>query len=240
MKTIFCLFLFVVLLQGCVQPGGVKDIDLIKAAQLNTDLGLGYLQQGHLGRAEHKLKRALELDNQNASTHLYLAEVYGKLDDPEYAEKYYLLALAVAPSDAMILNNYGAFLCGQSRFDESEVFFLKAIDTPRYRTPELSYENIALCAMRMDDVDKAEMYFRKVLAVDANRPRALYNLAQMSYRKGDFLRARGFLQRLYAGRSMTEKGLLLGIKVESALGNEEAVARYSQALEKTMLPAEAK
>lgn len=236
--ALVAVVLLALVAQGCAQNNGVgRKGDPIKASQIYAELGLGYLQEGEVERAISKLERALELNKKNAAAHHYLAEAYKQLNDPELAERHYKKAVALAPDDATILNNYGAFLCGQSRIDDAEKYFLKAAETPRYRTPELSYENIALCAMRADDRAKAETYFRKALSLMPNLPKSLYYMAQLSYGKGDYLRARAFLQRLEKARGMTEQALRLGVKVETALGDSAAAARYRQALDKRLNPA---
>ena len=233
------LVMMALFIQGCASKSPIADkADIDEASRLYTDLGLGYMQQGMYERAMAKLKKAIEYKDSNATAHHYLAEVYKQIDDPEFAEKHYLRATKLAPNDASILNNYGAFLCSQSRFEDSEKYFLKAVATPRYRTPELSYENIALCAMRVDNSDKAVEYFRKALEVNPGLPKSLFNLAQISYSEGNFLQARAFLQRLHRVRGLAEQGLRLGIKVETALGDAEAVARYHQILEERSNPTE--
>lgn len=90
--------------------------------------------------------------------------------------------------------------------------------------------------MRADDKTRAETYFRKALSLMPNLPKSLFYMAQLSYDKGDYLRARAFLQRLEKARAMTEQALRLGIKVETALGDSAAAARYRQALDKRLNP----
>ena len=227
------LIFLALLFQGCAQTGGVdgKKVDVNKASRLYTDLGLGYMQQGEIERAMSKLKRALELKPDNANAHHYLAEAYRQLGDDDLAEQHYQRAIKLAPKDAGALNNYGAFLCGQSRFEDAEKYFLKAAALPRYRTPERSYENIAMCAMRVKNTDKAKEYFRKALAILPNLPKSLYNMALLNYNSGEFLRARAFLQRLHDSRGMSDQAIKLGIKIETALGDTAAAARYRQLLE---------
>ena len=235
--TRVAVVLLVLFAQGCAQNNDMgRKGDPIKASQIYAELGLGYLQEGEVERAISKLERALELNKKNAPAHHYLAEAYKQLNDPELAEQHFKKAVALAPNDASILNNYGAFLCSQSRIDDAEKYFLKAAQTPRYRTPELAYENAALCAMRADDKTRAETYFRKALSLMPNLPKSLFYMAQLSYDKGDYLRARAFLQRLEKARAMTEQALRLGIKVETALGDSAAAARYRQALDKRLNP----
>jgi type IV pilus assembly protein PilF len=224
------------LMQGCMQSGGPKgEKEEAEAARIYSDLGLGYLRQGSLEQALEKLKRALEIDSKYPAANHYIAEVYKQLGDTKQAEKYYDRAAELDPRNPMVLNNYGAFLCDQARFVDAEKYFLRAANTPRYQTPELAYENLALCAQRVNNSDKAEEYFRKALAANPKLSKSLYQLAQLSYDKKDHLKARAFLQRFHGVSTQSEQSLKLAIKIEQALGNETALQEYRQAL-KTRFP----
>lgn len=221
----------IVALSGCVSDSATrKDMDVNKASQLYADLGLAYLQQGDTERAQAKLKKALELNKRNAQAHHYIAEVYKNLDDPEFAEKHYKASLKLDTQDAMVLNNYGAFLCGESRFSDAETYFLQAATVHRYKTPELAYENVALCAMRSAMPDKAMEYFRRALSIKPDMPKSLFNMAQVSYNIGEALKARAFIQRLHTVTPKTESSLALAIQVEAAIGDQVAVAKYKSEL----------
>jgi len=228
--------LFALLLQGCVQSGGPKgEKETAEAVRIYNDLGLGYLRQGKLDQAQDKLKRALELNSSDPAANHYIAEVYKQQGDTKLAEKYYDRAAELDPRNPMVLNNYGAFLCEQSRFADAEKYFLRAANTPRYQTPELAYENLALCAQRVNNMDKAEEYFRKALSANPKLPKSLYQLAQLSYDKKDYLKARAFLQRFHGVAAQSEQSLKLAIKIEEVLGNEAALEEYRQSL-KTRFP----
>jgi type IV pilus assembly protein PilF len=51
-------------------------------------------------------------------------------------------------------------------------------------------------------------------------------MADVSYRQGSYLRARGFLQRYEAVGDLTEESLYLGFLIESKLGDDSAAGRY--------------
>ncbi len=229
-KIVLIPFLLIAALSGCVSDSGTRDADVVKASQLYTELGLAYLKQGDTERAEVRLKKAVALNDRNANAHHYLAEVYNRLGDAEFAEKHYKLSLKLNSQDAMVLNNYGAFLCAEARFDDAEQYFLQAAVVYRYKTPELAYENTALCALRSAKPDKAMEYFRRALSIKPDMPKSLFNMAQVSYNVGDSLKARAFLQRLHAIAPKTKSSLALAIRVESAIGDQVAVARLKEEL----------
>ena len=231
MKSLTRLALVLLVLslaQGCVSTDTRKE-NPEKAAQLYADLGLEYLRQGKLELALTKLERSLELNKKLPQAHHYLAEVYKQMGDMELAEKYYNSAVRYDGHNPMLLNNFGAFLCQQSRVEESEKYFLRAAEVPANRTPELAYENIALCALQNGNKAKAEEYFRQALAVKSSLHKSLFQMAQLSYDDGAFMKARAFIERFHA-IGETEQSLKLGIRIEQALGDNAAVDRYEKAL----------
>ncbi len=233
LPTLLVMITAVLLLQGCVQTGGPKgSAETAEAVRIYSDLGLGYLRQGKLDQALQKLQRALELNSRDPASNHYIAEVYKQMEETKLADLYFEKAAELDPKNPMLLNNYGAFLCEQSRFADAEKYFLRAAELPRYQTPELAYENLALCVLRMNNPVQAEVYFRKALAINPKLQKSLYQMAQISYDNKEYLTARAFVQRFHSVIDPSELGLKLAIKIEQALGNEAAVQEYRQALKK--------
>lgn len=233
MKQILAMALIAaaLLLQGCAQTGGPKTAkEKAEAVRVYDELGLGYLRQGKLDLAEEKLKRALEIKGDDPAANHYIAEVYKQQGDMQNADTFFVRAVELNPKNPMVLNNYGAFLCDQSRFKDAEKYFLQAANAPRYKTPELAYENLALCAQRMNNMALAEEYFRKALEINPKLPKSLYQMAQLSYDKKDYFRARAFLERLHSVVPESEESLKLGIAIEQALGAKDIVREYREKL----------
>ena len=62
-------------------------------------------------------------------------------------------------------------------FVQADKYFAKAIETPRYKTPERALENAGACAKRIPDLEKAENYLRKALSINPKLPLALSEMA---------------------------------------------------------------
>ncbi|MEQ6342787.1 MAG: type IV pilus biogenesis/stability protein PilW [Gammaproteobacteria bacterium] len=199
-------------------------------AQIYTNLGLTYLQQGKRELALEKLQRAIEADPDLPAANHYLAETYQQLGQVEEAERYYRRAVKLDPGNPMLRNNFGAFLCGHGSRDEAEQQFLLAAKNPRYETPEQAYENAGMCAQRIPDAEKAEQNFRAALGINSKLPRTLHQMASLSYEKQRYLPARAYLQRYLEVAQHTSQSLWLGIKIERALGDDNAVAKYEAQL----------
>jgi type IV pilus assembly protein PilF len=203
-----------------------------KAAVTNTSLGRNYMDRGQYEVALEKLKRALAHDSTYAPAHTMLAVLYETIGDMESAEKHYQEAVKYDPDDGSVNNNYARFLCTSGKFNEAQSHFRAAFDDPFYQTPEVAYANAGICAMDDGDLDKAEQFLRQSLEFDANFGTALLPLADISYRNGAYLRARGFMQRFEVASIQNEDSLFLGYRIESALGDDRSAQNYVQALRK--------
>ena len=223
------MLLTAVLLQACVHSGDTRfNVDLSEAARINTQLGMRYLQQGNTEQALIKLQKALSQDDDIADTHWGLALVHAQFGEAEKASSYFKQARKLAPNNSDILASYGSFLCEQGKLQEAQETFQAALAIPRYLTPEVAYTNAGSCFLRHAENAQAEDNFRRALNFNSGYPRALLQLAQLSYEAQDYLRSRAFLQRLQAQNVESLESLLLGLRTEYALGDRQAVQAYAK------------
>lgn len=202
-----------------------------RIAETHVKLGVGYLQQNKPEFALEKLKKAIDVKPDYAPAHGAIAMAYEQLLMFDKADEHYREAINLNPENGGMYNNYGVFLCKQGRFRDAEQYFLKAVDTPRYPTPELAYENAGACVKRIPDIDKAEQYLTKALKKNPELPVSLINMADIRYQQKNFLSARGFLQRFEAVSSHTPESLWLGVKIERKMGNSKAADHYAKLLQ---------
>lgn len=151
-----------------------------KAAAYNVQLGLAYLKQGNRQRAKQKLLKALEEAPDSLETNDAMAYFYENTQDNKKAEMYYQRAIEWHPEAGAALNNYGAFLCREKRYDEADIYFLKAIADPEYLNTARAYENAGLCALAANQSDKAQNYFKRALAEDPSLKQSAYELEKLS------------------------------------------------------------
>lgn len=231
-RAMTALLLMSLLAAGCAStPGGDRESDNRKAAETNTALGRQYMDRGQYEVALEKLKRAVAFDETYAPAHTMLAVLYETIGQKDRAEKEYRLAVRYDPEDGDVNNNYGAFLCSVGRQSDAERYFLAAMKDPFYATPQIALSNAGACALAQGDLDKAETYLRQSLDTDPELGSSLLPMAEVSYRKGSFLRARAFLQRYEAVGPVSRESLALGYRIESRLGDEASAERYRQELE---------
>jgi type IV pilus assembly protein PilF len=212
------------------EPAPRSEPNLQEAARLNTDLGVNYARAGNLEVAFDKFQRALGQDANYAPAHAGIAFVYSQRRENEKAEHHYERALMLQPNDPMTRNNYGVFLCAQKRYKDAEKAFLRAATSPEYREPDRAYTNAGVCARRVPDLAKAENYFREALKLRPESPETLQQMASLYLERKDYARAKAFLQRYEKVGAPTAATLWLGVKIEFALGDENAAAEYARRL----------
>ena len=212
---------------GCTTTTTDKsDEELLKAAETNTALGRQYMDRGQHEIALEKLKRAVGFDKTYSPAHTMLGVLYETIGEIDKAEDEFRLAVRYDPEDGDVNNNLGAFLCRHGNPGEADAYFMAAVEDPFYSTPAIAWVNAGSCALDRGELDKAESYLRQSLDYDKRMGAALLPMADVSYRKGAYLRARAFLQRYEAVAPLSEEGLRLGVSIETALGDEEAAERY--------------
>lgn len=222
----FCALTVALVLAGCAGgPGTNPD----RAAAANADLGIGYLREGEETKAIDSLEKALEYDSRHVEARWALAIAYSRLGENEEADRHYRRVLDIRDRPD-IRNSYGAFLCRQGRVDDALSNFEHAADDPRYPEPAAILTNAGLCLDRAGDRDRAENYYRRALTLDERHRPTLAAFARHRLENGDALNARGLFQRLEAATTaqspLTDDWLLLGARIEKALGNAAAATAY--------------
>ncbi len=226
------------LLAGCATtPSDIPknaEPDLKQAAKINAQMGLDYMRKGDLKLAEEKLKRAIAEDSRLTTAHAGLGILYSRRGRDEEAEASFRQAVSLEPDNPDSLNNYGIFLCGKGKADEAEKLFLKAAKNPDNPHQEVAWTNAGAC-IRSKEPDTTETYLREALKANPKFPDALAQFASLSYERGDYLRARAFLQRYEAVGALSPNTLWLRAKTEAALGDATTARMYEQLL-KTKFP----
>jgi len=224
--------IFLLLLAGCAStPSGQDDSQRLKqAAKANVQLGIAYMRDGEMEMSLKKFEKALDQDPELASAHGGIAVLYDRLDENDEAGRHFRKALQLSPKNSQIQNNYGQFLCRQGEFEMADEQFIAAASNPVYSGRSGALTNAGTCAMQIPDLDKAEVYFRRALEADSKYLPALTRMAQLRYDQGNYVGARGYIQRIEELTPLSPEILWLGVRVEDADGNYEASGRYAMLL----------
>ncbi len=216
---IVCLFL-VLALTGCSatsfndaqrERNGEAQSDFVKAAQLNIQLGLAYLDQDQVSRAKLKLNRAMKLAPELPEAHYGMAFYFDKVGEVEAAKKAYKHAIALHPKGGIEHNNYGTFLYRQKEYRAAEKEFLKALKDPEYTNAAQAFENAGLCVLEIPDQARAIQYFKSALSHDPKCFKALLELAYIEYFNKNVETAMHYYSQYTQIAGATSRSLWLGI-----------------------------
>jgi type IV pilus assembly protein PilF len=104
------------------------------------------------------------------------------------------------------------------------------LKNPLYQTPENAYTNAGICARIQGDEATAEEWLRKAIALQPNQVQALYQLADISFKRGELPAARALLTRHLQLSTQSAEALWLGARIENRSGDRNALASYGTQL----------
>ncbi|MDH5833621.1 type IV pilus biogenesis/stability protein PilW [Luteimonas kalidii] len=188
-----------------------------------------HLRVGELDAAARQARAAIKADPDLPESHTAMALVAARQGNAELSGSHHSEAARVGPSGATF-NNYGAWLCGNGRAEESLTWFDQAVTDPRYGDRAGALANAGTCAARAGQFDRVERDLRAALELDPVNAVALTSMAEESMRQGRYLDARAFSERRLAAAPATPTALELASRIEDKLGDSVAAARYVQRL----------
>ncbi len=157
---------------------------------------MGYFEQGQTTVALDELKQAITTDPNFAQAYNLRGLIYMRLNDPRLAEDSFRRAVALDPQDANIVHNLGWMLCQQGRYPEAAQTFGQALANPQYGDKAKTWMTQGICQVRAGQRGEAEASFAKAYELDAGNPVTGFNLANLLYQRGDFVRAQFYVRRL--------------------------------------------
>jgi type IV pilus assembly protein PilF len=235
MKTLRfnALLLFVLLAAGCAtttvnEYGGVPDpAQHEKAALLNYQLGVEYMQMGRLELAEDKLLRAISTDKGIPEAYNALGVLYEQRGQPGLAVEQYRRALDLQSNYTRARINYGRVLCATGQGDRGASELGRVVDTGLGNPVRAEVlEGLGMCSLVEGDPDRAEEYFREALTLEPRLSRTLLEMSNLTLERGDVEEARSYLSRYDTVTRASAKSLFLAYKIERELGNRSLQQSY--------------
>lgn len=222
------------------QPGGmaasnemsVQVADPRSRAKIHTELGSLYFQAGSAAAALEHLAMALQIDPDFHQANSVRGLVHAALREYGKAEADFARALARAPNDPEVNNNYGWFLCETGKETQSIPYFDRALRDPLYQTPDRAYTNAGVCLLKAGDLDQAQNYLLQAVRVSrSGAVPARLGLARVFFQRGNLEESRLYLND--ALRMMdppTADALWLGVRIERKLGDRRAESGFASQL----------
>lgn len=155
----------------------------------------------------------------------------------EAAGVLYRKAAELAPQQADVVSNYGAWLCVSGHPAEALVWFDRALEDPAYEARAGVLANAGGCALDAGQHERAVRDLREALAQAPENAYALESMARSEYGQGRYFEARAFNQRRLAAAPATVSVLQLAVQIEDRLGDRAAARRYQQRLQEEFPPA---
>ena len=199
-------------------------------AKAHADLGMVYLGDSQLNTALDEARIAIEADSSYPLGYNLLGLVQMYLKDNRAAEDSFTRALALAPNDPEINNNFGWFLCQSGREARSIPYFVTASKSQLYSSPTKPLTNAGICSLNMKDDKGAEDFLVRALRVDPMNGDAHCLLADIYYRTGRLREAQARLAEIHRMTEPTAETAWLGLRIERKIGDHEAENRYAAQL----------
>ncbi|MFC6980513.1 tetratricopeptide repeat protein [Microbulbifer taiwanensis] len=146
------------------------------------------------------------------------------------AESHFKKALRYDSGFSMARTNYGVFLYQQERYEEALEQFERASQDLTYNRRSYALANYGRTAVKLGKVEEAEQAYTRALALDADLPQALLELAELKFNAGDYPQAKHYLDRYSAENRQIPQSLWLGIRIEKIFGNRDKERSYALAL----------
>ena len=226
----FCSFIF---LSACTTSHFQSNLDdekitsgnpeVQRRAALRMQLAIEYYQQGQFKLALEEIRHVVTISPKLADAYSLRALIQMEMKDFPRAEENFLYALNLEPMNSEIMNNYAWFLCQNGREKLSIPYFEKVLNDRNYLTPVKALMSAGVCSLRLKDIAAAERYFVLGSQIQPANPSINANLAKIYFDRGEYAKARPFIQRVLKEEIFAADVLWLAIKIDQKLGDQESV-----------------
>lgn len=190
-------------------------------------LATGYLREGKRDQALRALKKGIELDDDSPALLNVLALYYSTDSEFELAEKQYRKAISADSSYTASYLNYGVFLYERQRYQDALEMFRKACDDVMYSEREIAFLNYGLALKKLGHDAEAETYFKRSIANNPRNPRAILEMVQLEFDRGNFAESRMYYEQFIKLSRQTPRSLWLGIRLMKVFGEDDRLASYA-------------
>ena len=218
------------LLCACVTTtieGEKPKADKKLEVERRVDAANQYLRNGNTGQAVVHLKRALEIEPNDPSIHMTLAQVFWRTGEYELCDEHFRRAIALDGKLSRARNNYAAFLYERGDYAAAIRQLEVVVSDTLYDKRDVAFRNLGLAYLKVGRSKDAEVVLERAIKMDARDAQAYLGLADINYARGDVARANAYYTRMRAvAQGQSPRSLLLGIQIARALRDRDAEASY--------------
>lgn len=151
-----------------------------------------YLKQDYAGLV--KMAAGIDPNNKKPWLCYRIGQAYQNLGDAVSAITWYERANKLAPENLDFLNKLGAALIEADRTQEG----VDVLNNSLGKNPKqgVALTNIGFAYLKLNDLQRAEMYYNKALALDPDMEQALFNKAALLHMTGRTPQAKKLLQQI--------------------------------------------
>lgn len=198
------------------------ESDNTRRARVRLELAGAYYSRGQWTTALDEVKLAIAADPTMAAAFNLRGLIYSNLGDTGLAEDSFRRAMALDARDPDVMQNYGWYLCQQTRYAEAQAMFQRALAVPQYRDTARTLLAKGVCEARAGQVQNAELSLQRAYELEPSNPAIGVNLAEVLVKRGNLERARFVIRRVNAQSEVVNaQTLWLAARIEHKLGNRE-------------------
>ena len=235
MRRLFAVLLLA-LAAGCASQSTVETrpvtdtggADARRRAEVHTALAGEYYARGNFAVALSEARLALKDDSTYYPAHNMLALIYMELREDVLARESFDRALRISPNNPEVLNNFGWFLCLRTETQRGLDMMVRAAQDTQYASPEKAWLSAGLCLRRVGRNNEAEDALRRAVQIRPDLIGALYNLALLTYERGEWKDAENYLMRYTRLAAPTLEALVLGVRIARAKQDKVAEDSFMQ------------
>ena len=201
-------------------------------AEAHVQLGMTYLRENQFDTAETEFNQAIQTNPKSDTAHHSMGLLMARKGQNDEATKFFARAVDLNPENFLAVNDYAIHVCQQGNAKKG-ISELKKIEGIPDNNQELGTRlGLGICNFEDENYEQANIYLRAVLQTSPNIAPALYRMGEISYREGNYLSARAFVERYFAAGAMSERALYLGGVVEIKLGDANKANQYKRELQR--------
>ena len=231
------LLVTVLLVQGCVTTTtGEFTADKHAEVQSRVAAADDYMRKGSTEQAMFHLRRALELDPNDASVHEAMARVFWKTGEYELADEHFRRAIALDPKFSRARNNYASLLYERGDV-ESAIRQLEIVsEDSLYDGRAAAFMNLGKAYQKIGKTEQAEATFIRAVKIDRRLWQAALEVAEINFARADYAPAQQYYEQFRRqAPKQSPRSLMLGIQLARIAGDRNAEASYALQL-KSMYP----